>query len=390
MDIVTLDKSTYTPTEVVEDLDSILWVERYLEPGEFKIVCDPTPLLRQKLALGTFISHLDTTEVMIIENHDISETFGTSPKLEVTGRSLDSFLEKRIVALKQQSAFRKSAGKDPEANDYQMVSDLLWVQVYYLLVGFLTAGTFSPDQNLPNISVIIDTNVLGITADAKAKSIKKGEVLSTVVIDMLQSKNLGIRFERPMRDKNGNFMHHYDPTTDPNGLKMSLYIHGGTDRSQNVIFYYDSGDLRDARYFWSVQEEINAVHGSTYYAYKTNYASTQIPTGWDQKMAYLDLTEINQNPADAGTPQQILAQTLFQLEAIDQRSESILESKKKSTLLEATIAPNSSYKYRTHYLVGDTVYVVGNYGIASKMRVTEHAEVKDETGESSYPTLKVV
>jgi hypothetical protein len=58
--------------------------------------------------------------------------------------------------------------------------------------------------------------------------------------------------------------------------------------------------------------------------------------------------------------------------------------------MEATISKNSRYAYRKDYIVGDIVYVVGNYGVSQKMRVIENVEVQDATGSFSYPTLKVL
>jgi hypothetical protein len=54
------------------------------------------------------------------------------------------------------------------------------------------------------------------------------------------------------------------------------------------------------------------------------------------------------------------------------------------------VTPNSGKRYRADYNIGDIVYVIGNYDIAQKMRVTEYAEIEDENGEVGYPTLSML
>jgi len=381
MDVITLDPSTYTTNYtnggIVTDVDSVLWVERFLEPGEFKIVCDPTPKIRAQLALGTLVSHLDTPEVMIVENHEISEHLGSSPKLEITGRSLDSFLEKRIISNAGTTAFNQTT---KESNDIQLNANPS-AMALYLLNSYLTGSNLTSNNVVPNVSNILDSTIPA--ASAIQRSFKKGSNLHAAILDILGSVDLGMRFERPMRDKNGAFIHHYDSVNDPNALKMALYIHVGTDRSASVTFFYDAGDIQDARYLWSNKTEVNCINGSTYYIELTNYFPSTPLTGWSNKTGYVDVTKVTQVP---GT----LAQAAFQQAAITQEATELYAKNKSQVLMEATISKNSRYAYRKDYIVGDIVYVVGNYGVSQKMRVIENVEVQDETGSFSYPTLKAL
>ena len=55
--------------------------------------------------------------------------------------------------------------------------------------------------------------------------------------------------------------------------------------------------------------------------------------------------------------------------------------------IDAKVNKNCRYKYKEHYNIGDIVWVSGDYDATTIMRVTEHAQVLDENGESSIPTL---
>jgi len=379
MDIITIDKTNYSTGTAVNNLDSVLWVERYLEPGEFKLICEPTPALRSQLALGTFISHVDTPEVMVVENHEIRETFGSSPKLEVTGRSLDCFLEKRIISngtAPFDTPFNQTTGN---AIEFSIGSSQPVDQAVYLLIAFFIGGTLTSSNVVSNVAIIKDTTIPTVTATEN--SYKRGTNLHKAVFELLQGSKLGIRFERPMRDKAGVPIHHYDSVADPNALKMALYLHSGVDRSATVSFFYDSEDIKDARYFWSNKNELNLLEACTYYSRTLTYRGGVTTTAWNNKTGYVDVTEINTKWA--GNPTEFVRQA----SVLNQRTAEAFGASDVVTLMEATISPNAKYSYRDHYIVGDLVYVVGNYGVSSKMRVIENVEAWDETGYTSYPTL---
>lgn len=375
MDIITIDKTNYKTGTVINNLDSVLWVERYLEPGEFKIVCDPFPEILSALALGTFISHTDTTEVMVVENHEISEKYGQSSKVEISGRSLDCFLEKRIVSVLGTMAFNTANGNAIEFS-YKTTPSAF---AAYVLTQFLLLSTLSSNNIVPNISIILDSTIP--TVSATERSIKKGANVYKEVYEVLKGADLGIRFERPAFSYASVPLHHYDSVNDPSGLKMALYVHTGVDRSSTVLFDYNSGDIESAKYLWSNKDEINFINAATSYAETLTSRDTPALTGWANKTGYVDVTSINTKVAGNA------AELIRQADVLAQRTADEFSQTKTKTIVEPTISKNTRYIYRNSYLVGDLVYVIGNYGVSSKMRVIENIETQDENGYASYPTL---
>ena len=64
-----------TPTvleqgQVINGYTSATWTERYSELGEFEIQTQLSSGLREFLPIGTLISHSNTLDVMIVENHE--------------------------------------------------------------------------------------------------------------------------------------------------------------------------------------------------------------------------------------------------------------------------------------------------------------------------------
>ena len=82
--------------EIVNGIHKKMWVERFQEPGEFKFTLRPE-YSRDILPIGSLITHTDTLELMMVEDHSISEEKGKPPEIVVTGRSLLGFLEFRNV-----------------------------------------------------------------------------------------------------------------------------------------------------------------------------------------------------------------------------------------------------------------------------------------------------
>ena len=83
--------------ELINYIDDAMWVERYREPGEFKLSSLLSSGLRDQLPLGTLISHIDTSEVMIVENHVITDDVESDTGIEISGRSFDAYLEERVI-----------------------------------------------------------------------------------------------------------------------------------------------------------------------------------------------------------------------------------------------------------------------------------------------------
>ena len=98
MDLLILDKDTYLPKKLFERYTSLIWTERFNTCGEFQLT---SPRIEETLAtfpLGTLVSLRDTTEVMIVETFDIKPNSSDGyPEITIFGRSLDSFLENRVL-----------------------------------------------------------------------------------------------------------------------------------------------------------------------------------------------------------------------------------------------------------------------------------------------------
>jgi hypothetical protein len=353
MDIFTLDKEFYQNGEIVNDIDTILWVERYRQAGEFTITADATTQVKEQIPVGSLISHSDTLEMMYVENHEIDESNYEEKKLIITGRSVEAVvMENRVVMLNYSGLKEKAIDEDHDDTDI----------LYILASQDVRAQVF-------NVVPIYDGNEI----DPRERTIPFGELYKNVV-DILSSFDGGIRTERPTPLG-------FHPTT------MDWVVHTGNDVRPSVNFDWSSKDVEKARYLWSDKVYRQMAYVASQYIGVLIGNAGGVPSGWDLRLMYVDASDYNQwiSPATNPTEYDAMVRTL------EARGLDALGKQRYNTIVDATISKDSQWKYRTHYNMGDIVFVRGNYGISQPMRVTEYAESRDaKSGESGFPTLSAL
>lgn len=105
MELNILDKS-YVLMAVIDQFDSLSWSVRYNEPGEMELksIVDVSPSglsnLLGYLAKRNYCSIKESDRMMIIESVNYTSDYETGDTVVVKGRSLESILDRRVVAYK--------------------------------------------------------------------------------------------------------------------------------------------------------------------------------------------------------------------------------------------------------------------------------------------------
>lgn len=376
MDIIAFSPSSFTPTklengEVLNKLKSVTWVERYRDPGEFTIVADVSTGLKEKLAIGTFVTHSNTSEVMVVENHEIEHTSGKPREIKVTGRSMEVILEHRSVGSS------KSAGSLPAitaGTPYTIAPLYTWQQAVTMInehIGPTAGMSGNPYDVIPYIEVI---EVSPATGEVITRSFQRGSVHQRL-LELLAVDGLGIKTIRP-----GSW--------SPLGSvseNTAFVIHSGIDRSAELAMSFDSGDLESANYLWSIKNLKNVAHVTGRWV--ETLASPNVIQAYDRRIMHVDASDIDQGFEAAPTGTDLANVNL----AMIQRGLDALFSQNMFTIVRAEPKKlGTKALYRTQYDVGDWVMVQGDYETAAIMQVTEHVEIIDESGMTSYPTLSVI
>lgn len=345
--------------------ETAMWVERYREPGEFEFTAKLSSGLRELLPTGTVISHTESLDVGIVEDHEIEESNDEDSTIRITGRMFPSYLENRIVGVNQ--AFGSPPAPFTEYTLASASSDDQIVQLIndHILASFTADDDDALDGNLQAVSSIATSLT---SAD---RLIKRGP-LWTRVAELLAIDDLGIRtIRRNPFGSLGSDLHSY------------FLIHKGLDRSADVVFSVNMGDLERAKYLWSNRKMKNAALVQGRY---TEVLVVGTETGYDRRTMLVDAQDLDgalSAPPSGATLTNIRARMTV-------RGQEALAAQKVVDIVDTDISNTTRYQYRKDYDIGDIVSIQGTYGDIEKRRVIEYVEVEDENGQSGHPTLEVV
>lgn len=352
--------------QLINGLKTKLWIERYRDISDFEFTANVETMVHKLLPIGTLVSHIETSEVMIVENHEIIEDIGKETEVKITGRSFEAFLENRIVGSNKAWPTIASA-----TTEYLLAAGYTWNQAVQLIKDHIyLSNVIDPNDAILNVTVL--TNVLGVSESVE-RSIKRGSVY-TRLIEILDIDNLGIKTVRP--GINSIF--------DPENTNMAIVIHKGEDLTGSIAFSYATGEIESADYLWSNKNLKNSA------LVTGRWIETVVKNGsigYDRRMMYVDAYDIDSgySVAPAGVDRTNV------LAAMTVRGQAALAAQKEILFIKTEPTRDSKvYRYRRDYNVGDIVTVAGVYNEITAMQISEYVEIEDELNQSGYPTLSAI
>lgn len=352
--------------EIINGLKSKLWIERYRDVCEFEFIAYADSQIHLSLPIGSLISHIDSSEVMIVENHEINSDSGKEDEIKITGRSFESFFEHRIVGSNQ-----NWPTLDPLPYDYLLFASSTWEQAVTLIKDHITLSNLvDPDDAILHTKVI--STVSGID-EYEVIPVRRGS-LHARLLEILSIDDLGIKTVRPgINSPLGS--------TDPN---LAIVVHKGEELVDEVVFSHSVGDIKSADYLWSNKNVKTAALVTGRWLERVVKFD---PSGYNRRMMFIDASDLDgaYSEAPTGTIKDNILLSMFIRGVI------AIASQNDVVLVKAEPEKNSQvYKYREDYSVGDIITINGPYHDSVKMRVSEYVEIEDENGESGYPTFSVL
>lgn len=432
MDVVRLGpvySTQYVPDILIEGYSSMIWTERFFEPGEFKMT---TPLINKHKDLlppDTLISHLGTGEVMMVETQTIEEGDDGSRQMVIEGRSLDLMLEHRFVDGVYQTKRKMIRNYAPPG----AIAVLLYNVLDNSSGKDLTrAGDYSwpTADRIPNVSI---SDSLTSYGTSRRWWLTEGDI-KPQIMSIMNQYDVGLRTIRPSSESNGFVISvrsalsergtvDRDPISGFTSLRFDMYK--GIDRSHSqstnprVAFNYRDGHIRRPQYLFSHADYKTAaelmsgvIAVSDYYRNTTERGFTgirrrvmSIDVGTPELPAAPTRPTRPRSNASAGTKANYLrnydtyldrreAWLLARTAAINEFREDAADMAKaefklrtRKAIFSGDIDPQAPYQYKRDYNLGDTVSLYGEYGEIEKMLVSEHIHSHDAEGDRSYPGL---
>lgn len=386
MDIFTFPTSgnsfDLTNGQIVNNYNRATWVERFVDASEVTVEGDVDSDLRTQMPIGSLVSHTDTDEVMVVEDHRIKSSEGEST-LVVTGRAYETILENRI--LNSNKAWTSPIQEFPQGQ-FTLDAAFANLQARYLISRHIDTQDLLDDNDaLPLTNVCIDAAHINASwgpplLDSEEDTFDRITVYEAV-LNALAVDNLGMRTRRP---RGVNLDDGLDSPSRYDANSLTIYIYPGFDRRNSVQFSHRAGDVQEAEYLWSNRlKKTSCLVYSRYFAIMVHGPET----GYARRVMTLDAKDLDEQYdtlPTGGTQTRILA-------ALRSRGRSALA--KKNAVALASVQLNDkdhTYKFRKDYNLGDYVSVYGEYNASTSLQVTEHVEIDDVNGSISYPTLSEI
>ncbi len=351
MELLVLN-TDFESVAVIDTYESLIWTDRYNAYGDFEIYFAMDTGLLEYLKEDNYLWLKDSEHCMIIEEIKIDADVEEGNHLIVTGRSLESILERRII----------------------------WGQAIYngnlqdAVETMLNNSIISPtiaDRKIDNFIFVAstDTKVTNLTIDNQYT----GDDLYTVIKGLCEENNIGFKIV----------------LTDDNQFAFSLYA--GVDRSYDqtenpyVVFSPNYENIINSNYYSSKASYRNVTlvagegEGSSR---KTVTVGTG--SGLDRRELFTDARDISSDTED-GT----LSDAEYNAQ-LTTRGQKNLADYIITTAFEGEVEATRLFKYGEDFFIGDIVQIANEYGNEGSAYISELVISRSDEGLSVYPTFKTI
>jgi len=345
----------------LDKYQSFIWTDRYNDAGEFELCLPVTAKYAQSIKKGYYLTIPTSNRRMIVETIKIETDNETGNIYHMSGRSLESILDRRIV------------WKQTNVNG----------SVQNAIQSILNENMINPTdirRRIDNMTFIpsVDPRVTSVNYTQTAQYM--GESLFDIVKKVCQSYHLGFK----MTYESGNFI---------------FELYAGTDRSHNqtynsyVAFSPSNDNLLNSNYLESIKNYKNLLwiggegEGATrtfikhFLEFNDDTASEK--TGLERREIYIDCHDVSSiTSGNTVMDVQQYANTLVQ-KGVEKLAELVPE-----TAFEGEIDATVMYKYHDDFEVGDICEIRNEYGMSDAVRITEVVQTWEAGGYTCIPTLE--
>lgn len=345
MDLLILDKNL-EPVGIIDSYESFIWTERYNKCGDFELYSAVTPDILELMKRDYYVVINGSDRAMVIEKILIEYDSEKGDHVTVSGRSLGSILDRRIV----------------------WGQKTLKGKIDFVLFDLLNDCLIEPSDGRRRIREFAyqstaDTDEIIWTTEIDMQC--AGDNLYDIVTKLCAEHNIGFKVM----------------LTDDNRFRFKLYT--GIDRSYQqienpyVVFSPSMDNLVNGKYLESnVAYKNTALVGGQGQGSERTYA-----TVYSREETYLDRREMFVNATDiTNEGENYIAQ-------LQQRGKEKLTETSDISAFEGAVDA-TMYEYRVDYNLGDIVQLSDDYRHDERVRVVEVVISDGEGGYLVYPTFE--
>lgn len=356
MDINVLNTS-FQLEATIDVYDSLIWTDRYDQCGDFELVLPLTDTMMNAFRLERYLQIDSSNMTMIVEGIKIQTDAENGDKITVTGRSLESILDRRIVW------------------GLQVLSGNFQNGIKSLLEKSIISPSIA-DRKISNFRFIpsTDASITSLNIDAQFT----GDNIYEIVCQLCKERGLGFRIV----------------LTDDGYFDFELYA--GTDRTYDqfvnpyVAFSPEFENLLDSTYSeeTSWMKTITLIGGEDQ-GNERRYATAGTGSGLTRRELFTDARDIQSEVQDADGTSHTLSAAEYTAQ-LQQRGMQKLTELKEDPTFDCEIESKITYVANRDFFKGDLVQISNGHGQEERVRIMEIITSDDSSGLNVYPTFEVV
>lgn len=352
MDLIVLN-TNLDAVSIVDVYESFIWTDRYYECGDFELFTSMTDTILNYIRQDYYLQNRESEHCMIIEKIKIASDAEDGNHITVTGRSLESILDRRIVW----------GQKTISGNLQNGIRTLL------------NENIISPSDSSRRISNFIfeesaDPAITSLTIEAQYT----GDNLYDVINKICSERSIGFK------------------VTLNNKKQFVFKLYAGADRSYDqtanpyVVFSPNFENIINSNYVESkaALKTVTLIGGEGEGAAR-RYTIVGGGSGLNRRELFTDARDISSDIGNEVTLSSAAYTALLQ-----QRGREKLAENTDVTSFEGQVETTVMFKYGVDFFNGDVIQIANEYGHETKARIIEIVMSEDEEGKSVYPTFKTI
>lgn len=332
--------------QVIEVFKSFIWTNRYYTPGDFELYAPATTVLFNAIQKDYYIIRDDDlTQAMIVKNIEIKTDVENGNYLIITGKSLKSILNRRII----------------------WTQTVLNGNVETMIRKLVTDNAINPTNPDRAIANLVLGDTIGLTGNIEAQY--TGDNLGETLSAICQTYKCG-----------------YDILLDLENKQFKFVLLQGTNRSyaQNsvppVIFSNEYENLLTTDYTYNSDNYKNvALVAGEGEGLDRKTAAIGTASGLNRYELYVDARDVSSNEGE-------ISENEYNNLLLERGTQKLGEQLATESIA-GQIEPNYTYVLNRDYFLGDIVEIINEYGINMQPRIIEVIECIDDTGYSCIPTF---
>ena len=350
MDLTILDTNLEV-ISIVDTYESFIWTDRYHEYGDFELYTSISEDILINARQDYYIQNRDSEHVMIIEKLLINSDTENGNHITVTGRSLESILNRRIIW------GQKTLSGNLQNGIKELLDDCI-------------INPSDSDRKIDNFifEYSDDPAVTGLTIQAQYT----GDNLYDVIQKICSEYDIGFK------------------VTLNDNKQFVFKLYAGADRSYDqvinpyVIFSHNFDNIINSNYIESKSalKNVALVGGEGEGSYR-KYTTVGAGIGINRRELFVDARDMSSDVGDGIS----LANDEYYAQ-LQQRGKEKLAENTDITSFEGQVETTLMFKYGEDFFNGDIVHIADEYGHETRARIIEIVISENEEGLSVYPTFE--